>query len=481
MAVALASLATGTASVLIPLWTASWFGGSVSDIGVLSSLVSLIGVIGSLFWGRLSDAAHRRKLFVVGSYAMTGLSYIVMSMVGSYGELVAWNMVQNLFWVANASVTVLIVIENKDEAQWEAKIGKLNQSGAIGWVAGLALGTMMLAGGSEPFGEATRIRVLFPTIGAVAIAAAFLAFRRIPRTTPRFTQRRFRGIAPALGNFLVERARFSPFHLYHRIAPRRIWASLRTGTEGFLPGTKRFLLTTLIAYVALGFIAIPLPLLLRERLGISSSGVFMYFLIQNIGVVLAYPWATRRIARRGTRGVHAVALLIRMTLFGVSALWLSGSGEQVPAWVLVPMFLVYGVSWAYFQLSGVALMSRVARAENRGLALGLYNALAGVGWIIAGAGSGRIADSMGYHASTAVAAGLLLMALLTLWSVPDPAKLPSVACEVRRQGAGIKTGDEDVAEHTVGEEAAGTRRGGPGKWIRSGWHATRESTSSSAR
>ncbi len=422
VAVALANLAAGTASILIPLWISSRFNGSVGDVGILASLVSLVGVVGSLAWGRLSDAAQRRRMFMVGSYAMTGLSYVAMGFVGSYGQLVLWNMVQNLFWVANASVTVLLVIENKDKSQWEKKIGRLNQSGAVGWVAGLALGTLALVGGAGTIGEAATIRVLFATVGTLAIGAAVLALLYVPRTTPQFTQRRFRGIAPALGNFLFERARFSPFHLYHRFAPRRVWVSLHSGAEGFRPGTKRFLLTTLIAYVALGFIAIPLPLLLRERLGISSSGIFLYSLIQNIGVVVAYPWATRRIARRGTRGVHGVALAVRVALFGVAAIWLSGGGETVPMWILVPVFLVYGVSWAYFQLSGIALMSRVARAKNRGLALGLYNALAGVGWIVAGVGSGKLADGMGYQASTAVAAGLLLVALLALRTVPDPSK-----------------------------------------------------------
>ena len=479
LAVALASLAAGTASILIPLWVATWYGGSVGDVGVLSSLVSLVGVVGSLFWGRLSDAAHRRKLFVVGSYIMTGVSYIVMGMAGSYGQLVAWNMVQNLFWVANASVTVLIVIENQDEDKWETKIGKLNQAGALGWVAGLALGTLALVGGGESVGEAGRIRLLFPAIGAVAIGAALLAARYIPRTTPQYTKRRFRGVALAVGNLLFERARFSPFHLYHRISPKRIWASLQTEAEGFRPGTKRFLLTTLVAYVALGFIAIPLPLLLRERLGVSSSGVFLYSLVQNIGVALAYPLVTRRIARKGTRGVHGVALAVRVILFGAGAVWLSGSGESLPAWILLPAFLVYGVSWAYFQLSGIALMSRVARAKNRGLALGLYNALAGVGWIVAGVGSGKMADGLGYQASTAVAAGLLLVALLMLRTVPDPAKAGNVSRKADGRSIG-QPASEDGPAKTSKTEATNKPQGGLSRWIRSGWHGMHESTSSSA-
>lgn len=50
-ATGLASLVMGTSSVLIPLMIAEVLGRSVGAVGILSSVVSLIGVIGSLIWG----------------------------------------------------------------------------------------------------------------------------------------------------------------------------------------------------------------------------------------------------------------------------------------------------------------------------------------------------------------------------------------------------------------------------------------------
>ena len=88
---------------------------------------------------------------------------------------------------------------------------------------------------------------------------------------------------------------------------------------------------------------------------------------------------------------------------------------------LVAAFAVYGVTWSYFQLSGIALTSRLAREENRGAALGLYNALAGFGWILAGLGSSFVAERAGYTVSFAIAAGLLAISLAVLRFVPNPA------------------------------------------------------------
>ena len=422
LAVGLANLVLGTSSVLIPLAVAQVYGRSVGAVGLLASLVSLVGVAGSLVWGRLSDAAHRRKPFVILSYAAVGLCFLGISLATAFHQLAILNMLSNFFWMANASVTVLIVIENRDQTTWEKKIGHLNQIGALGWVAGLALGGVWMAILSRSAGEVATIRSLFLIIGLGSLAASVLAYRFIPRTLPRFTGRRFRGVILALGNFIVERARFAPLHVYHRFHPRRVYR-LFTRPEGFRPGTRRFLLATWISFTGLGFFGIPLPLLLSERFGFPSSLVFLLFMIQHVGIAVAYPLAAKRIRRLGNRSVQAVAIAIRAVLFGGAAAYLVVSASTPPMAVLLGAFVVYGVTWSYFQLSGVALTSRLAREENRGAALGVYNALAGIGWILAGIGSSFVAERAGYAATFGVAAGLLLISLAVLRFVPDPAKV----------------------------------------------------------
>ncbi len=419
MAVGLANLVLGTSSVLIPLSVAAVYGRSVGAVGLLAGLVSFVGVVGSLVWGRLSDVAHRRKPFVILSYAAVGVCFFAMSFASAFRQLALLNMLANFFWMANASVTVLIVIENRDPTTWERKIGHLNQIGAIGWVAGLSLGSLWMAALSRSAGEETTIRSLFAMIGLGSLAASYLALRYIPRTIPKFTRRKFRGVILAVGSFIAEKARFAPLHLYHRLSPRRI-VRLLTRPEGFRPGTRRFLLATFISFIGLGFFGIPLPLLLSQRFGFPSSLVFLLFTIQQLGIAFAYPLAAKRIRRRGNRSVQLASLTVRLLLFGGAALYLMASRTAPPMALLVVAFVAYGVTWSYFQLSGVALTSRLAREENRGAALGLYNALAGFGWIIAGIGSSFVAERIGYAAAFAVAAGLLLVSLTVLRFVPDP-------------------------------------------------------------
>ena len=421
--IGLANLVVGTSSILIPLTVSEVFGRSVGSLGLLAGLVSLMGVLGSLVWGRLSDAAHRRKPFVILSFATACACFAGIAAAGSFRQLLILNMVFNLFWVANASVSVLIVIENRAQPLWESRISRLNQIGALGWVSGLGLGAVFLAIAPRAMDEAAAIRLLFAIIAGGAGVAAVLAVRFVPRTTPRFTRRRFRGAILALGNMLVERGRFSPFHLYHRLHPRLL-PRILLGVAGFRPGTKRFLVSTWLAFMGLGFFGIPLPLLLADRFSFSSSWVFTLFVIQHAAIVVAYPLTARRIKQTGNKRVLFGALSIRLVIFSAMAIALTVSRSIPSTPVLVAFFLVYGLTWSAFQVSGVALISRLAKPENRGAALGLYNAAAGVGWILAGAGSGYLAESAGYQAAFGASGVFLAASLAALTLVPQPAAVP---------------------------------------------------------
>jgi len=78
------------------------------------------------------------------------------------------------------------------------------------------------------------------------------------------------------------------------------------------------------------------------------------------------------------------------------------------------------------------LTSRLASEQNRGLALGLYNAIAGTGWILAGLGSGLVAERAGYPLTFAIAGGLLVLSLTILLFVPDPVDIPQTGAGSHR-------------------------------------------------
>lgn len=407
----LANLVMGTSSILIPLKLDRILLQGPSRLGLLSAAASVAAVIGSLTWGRLSDAVHRRKAFVVVSYLVVGISHCGLALSTTYAALLMNNALLTLFWVANASVAVLLVIEKTDQRSWESRISALNLSGALGWLFGLVMGGGIVTTVLGLLSDRLGIQALLLGLGVTAFAAAGLAAWLLPSTEPVFTERKFRGIMIAVGNLLVEAWRFNPLHLYHRFSLRRL--------PGLRRQTKVFLLASFLAFAGIGFFAVPLVLLLSQRLGYSPSMVFFGYVCLHSGIVLAYPFALHRIRKKGNRQVQIGALSTRLVLFVLAGglLW---SGIRIPWAAAVPFLFLVGTTWSFFQLSGVALASRLAAPENRGLALGTYNAVAGTSTIIAGVGSGYLAQLVGHHATYLVSAALLLLAVVVLGRLPDP-------------------------------------------------------------
>ncbi|MEA3356189.1 MAG: MFS transporter [Candidatus Bipolaricaulota bacterium] len=419
LAMAMANLVMGTSSILVPLMISKVLQNSVRELGLLSTLVSLVGILGSLIWGRLSDAAHRRKPFIVLSFAATGLAFAGVALTQTFDTLLFINMTLNFFWVANASVMVLIVIENRERSEWEHRISRLNQFGALGWLVGLIFGSLVLAVATRFTDEVTAIRLMFWLLAVGGVGATALAVRWVPYTRARLTKRRFRGIVTALGNFLIERGKFNPLHLYHRLHPSRI-SSLLRGGEGLRHETRLFLIIDGLAFTAFGLVFVPLPLLFADELDIPAAMIFSYFVLNTAVVVLTYPFASHRIKRKGNRAIQVRAVATRFVSFTLLAVLLGISPTSLPALIISGFMIAAGISWSYFQLSGIALATRLARPENRGHVLGLYNAMAGLGMIIAGVSSGYLAQWLGYSAVFAVAAALLAVTLFLLHRLPDP-------------------------------------------------------------
>lgn len=426
----LANLVMGTSSVLIPLKLHRVLELGTRELGLLATCSSTAAVLGSLLWGRLSDAVHRRKAFVVVSYAMAGLAHVGLAFSGSFAALVLHNTLLSFFWVANASVAVLLVIEWTEEETWESHISILNLSGGIGWLVGLVAGGVGVSTALHSFSQQVGMEAVLLALAAVALAAAALALWLIPPTRARFSERTFRGLAIAFGNLMVEVWRFNPLHLYHRFSPKRLLNLRRE--------TRLFLVASALAFTGIGFFAVPLALVLSQRLGYSPSFVYYGYVMLHFGVVLAYPFAVRRIKQRGNRRVQMAALGLRIVLFalGGAVLW---TIPIVPWIAAAPYLFLIGVSWSFFQLSGVALTSRLAKPENRGLALGTYNAVAGGCTALAGASSGYLAEQAGYHATYVAAAVLLLAAVAVLSRLPDPAVTPLAGAdgEVHRPAADV--------------------------------------------
>jgi len=417
----LANVAQGGSSLLIPLFVAQVFGGTNSDVGLVTGLASLAGVPASIWWGRVSDKRKRRKIFVLIGMFGVAIGLALMSLAQGLWQMVLANALINVTWLASAAVATLIAIEGLDKERWDARIGRFHRFGGLGWVAGLLLGSLWMQFITQPLHAQTEVnmsmRILFGVLSVLALLSAFWAAAWIHESPVKLEQRRFESVAIAVGN-LWERFKFAPQELFHIVSnPGKLIEAFRN-REGFGRILRVYFIAVICFFVGFSAMFVPLPLFFKNALGLSGSEIFALFVIHSGTSAFTNPWAGRFAQRYGSRYVQRIFLGVRVVIFAAAPLFIYLEGHPWAAFVFIAFFfLLTGVSWAFINVCAVSIISKRAPVEQRGQALGTYNALSGGGNILGALIGGYIAD-FSYTVDFLFAAGMCAIALVILfgWS-----------------------------------------------------------------
>lgn len=403
----LANAAGGAASLLVPLY-AYYLGGTATDVGALASTASLAGILGSVVWGRAADRLKLRRAFVVTGFWGFGFFYLFLPLIGRIAGLFWLNALATFLWMSQATVATLLVLEAYPKADWEAGLGRFNRYAGLGWMVGLGIGALWTGVLPRAMGEGWALRSLGVIAGFLGLGAGVLAHRFVPEPKVPRHKRTFIGTVVAVGNFLVERFRYAPARIYYRLGPRQIVRILQGKTK-VGPELTLYFYGALLAATGFSVFFVPLPLYLRGVLAIPNGVVFALYILHNGMNAFSYPWAQKLILRIGHRPVLGLALFVRAVIFPLFALLSAIPGLR---FVLVPVFfLLTGVTWAFFQLAGTAIVSRLAPVGNKGEAMGIYNALLGLSTVCGSLIGGYLADRLGYAAAFSAAGALILIAL----------------------------------------------------------------------
>ncbi len=403
----LANAAGGAASLLMPLY-AHHLGGGASDVGALASVASFAGILGGIIWGRAADRVKLRRAFVVAGFWGFGAFYLALPFVGTIAGLFWINSLATFFWMAQATVATLIVLETYPKADWEEGLGRFNRYAGLGWMVGLGLGALWTGVVSRAIGDGWALRSLGAITALLGGGAGALGYLFIPEPRLPRPKRTFLGTMVAVGNFLVERFRYAPARIYYRLSPAIILRVLQ-GKTRMGPELTLFFYGALLALTGFSAFFVPLPLYLREVLGVPNGLVFALYILHNGMNAFSYQWARTLILRIGHRPVLGLVLLVRSMIFPLFAVLSLAPGLGV---ALVPLFfLITGTTWAFFQLAGMAIVSRLAPPGSKGEAMGIYNSLLGLSTVFGALIGGYLSEDLGYAAAFVAAGALIFIAL----------------------------------------------------------------------
>jgi MFS family permease len=123
------------------------------------------------------------------------------------------------------------------------------------------------------------------------------------------------------------------------------------------------------------------------------------------------------------RGHLKVAFLGSVALIGLVQLALWWALSQAPSiWLLGFLLFAFFVGFNILEASQPSLASRVAPAQARGAALGVYNTVQSLGFFVGGFGGGWLAKHYGFEALFAGCFVLMAVWLVAAWGMKPPAR-----------------------------------------------------------
>lgn len=325
------SLAMGMVNLAVPLY-ASELGASYTEIGMLGVTYILLYVLLCVPVGRLGDRMGKRR-FVMMGFAGTAAVFLAYHLTFSFPVMLIVRLFQGgmeaFIWTGLQG----IVADTSSSSKRGLAMGKYGSS----WALGLGIGPLIAGSLYASFGA----RTIF-AIGAMVAAVSTLVIPRLPRPT---------------------------------------------ATSGHHISVRKILYPALIGLPYIGMISVILilfPPYVRTALGMSEAEAGILITIFTLTRALFFIPSGKLSDRVGERALTKWAMLTVSVVY----IWFFAAYNLV----LLAM-LLFGVALGIGMMyPSIMSLASKAGGTSTGYAMGVFNAISGLGWAIFPGAGGFLAD-----------------------------------------------------------------------------------------
>ncbi len=392
-------------STMVPLYILS-LGGSVVDVGLITTLYNLVIIPSSIFWGRLTDRLARRKPFFFVTCGGCTFIFFLMYLFPHLGSLAVLYTLLGVVISANSAATNLLVMETSEKKHWMSSFSRLNLIASVGSVIGLAVGSLWTT--ALPLREfllfctaATAFSILL-TYTRISEPPVTLETAQLSAHPSGYLARIYYGMTSVLSHLVV-----SP------PSPKEVLRSIRATKAGAMTGRSLLFVSMFLFMIATALLNTSFAPFLSEY-GVMYNEIFAVSLINITLQIGIYRWVGDIIRRFGGVRLASYVVMIRAALymvFAVSALAFHG----LPLFVIAAAFYgLIGVVYAIWNsATSVTLMSTLGQARQ-GNVLGGYAALGALGTVVGSLFTGYISYYQGYSTTFTTAAAVMLVSFFVL-------------------------------------------------------------------
>ena len=393
-------MAFGLLTVFIPLYVVlfkdtSILGGPLLALGVMTSIAIFCSIPASFLWGYLCDATRHYKVFILLSFASIATILFLMTLPFAQNLIVfvALYIVMQMLHVAHESPKNVLVTEHYSRNDWERSFGVYEAITELGTIVGLAIGIFMFASSLSFSVLATYTLYL---CSALSVVAFVLAFALIADPLMIFERRLVR----------IERKLDYTFRGVE--GSSRLLAGLPWNGSLKQDSFRSFVLAIIMFALATSLFFTPLPIFLHDGLGLSTSMVYVAYILNSAGATTGYFFIRGRAQSMNIRKQMPRFVLLRsiliFTLVGVVLFAFSPT-------IMTGILLIFiGFAYAMYYIMMLSLSMEVIPQGKAGF----FDGLIGLGAATGAYLGPFLAFHLNYVPMFVITAVIFLVAFLTL-------------------------------------------------------------------
>lgn len=273
-------IAFGLLSVFIPLYVVAFkdtsiLGGPLVALGVMTSIAIFCSIPASFIWGYLCDTTRHYKVFILLSFISSAVILFLMTLPFAQSLIlfVVLYVAMQMLHVAHEAPKNVLIAEHYSRDEWEESYGFYEGLTEIGFIVGLAIGLFAFASSLSYNVLATYTLYL---CSGLSVVAFFLSIFLIADPLMIF-ERRLVGIEKRI-DYTCRGVESSS-----RLMDGLRWdGSLKE--DNFLG----FALAIVMFSLASSLFFTPLPIFLKQGLGLPTSMVYVAYILNSIGATAGY-------------------------------------------------------------------------------------------------------------------------------------------------------------------------------------------------
>ena len=383
-------MAFGLLSVFIPLYVVTpAVGGSLVDLGIMTSLALGLAIPASFFWGYICDKTRRYKLYILLSFISATIILYLFTLATNIITFIVLYAIMSMLHVAHEAPKNVLIAEHYSREEWGKSYALYEGVTEIGWFLGLLLGlfaatialtanyTLLLCSG---------LNLIAFVLSIFLVADPLLIFERRLVSIEKKIDFTYRGIGAASkildGLSLREKLKGDSFF-------------------AFGVGLVLFSLASSLFFT-------PLPIFFSKDLAFPASMVFMVYMLSSSGAVAGYFFVGKRASSPEAKTHMQRTVLLRSILvFSLVAI----VEFSISTSILASVILVFmGFAFAVYYILTLSLSMELIPSGRTGL----FDVLVGIG---AAAGSFLgpfLAELMGFLPQFLIASAIFFLAYLVL-------------------------------------------------------------------